>query len=415
MKQILFGVVFMASLTPAFGSGLDLSLYYGSRYVGLGGNQVALGGDAYGPFYNPATMTSVEKGALAIDSSTLLFQYDAPIGAANAQKKSEWNVGPLFYMGGVYHLMDRVSVGLAVFPTALQGGKYTPVDYGSGAIATLSGKEMSNLLARIEIAPSVAFKVCDHFSLGASYRIAYTRYDKAGGAFASVVGTQAVFIDTSLTGWDATGAKFGAFVDHWNNLSAGITYRLETQPDLSGSSDVTTGLGPQTGLSAKSSPTLPAQFQAGIAYDFIPDQWMAAFTYEFTQNSNITSDTTEITGLGTATIPLKYRDGHGFHLGSEYSFHLQEKNKLKTSLGLAVDLASSVSTFPNPLLAPGATYIGYAGGVQYEMQSQTVGVAVNYGNYSKRSTPDTSLAPYYFAGKYGLEVWFFVADYQYKF
>src|SRR5665213_2267973 len=199
-------------LTLAFGGGLDLDYYYGSRYVYLGGNQVSILTDAYAPFYNPASMTGVEKGEIALNTSNLLNQFSAPIGADNQQRKSQWNYGPLFYMGGVYRLADRVALGFAIFPTALEGGKYSNVSYGP-----IAGKEFSNLLARIEFAPSIAIKLIDQLSIGASYRVAYNRYNQAGGLF---FGNNSFAFNSSLTSWDASGLKVGAFLDHWKGLSA---------------------------------------------------------------------------------------------------------------------------------------------------------------------------------------------------
>src|SRR5690349_18648665 len=122
-KIFRFLLVLLFITNSTFAAGLDLVEYYGSRYIGLGGNHPMIGGDAYGPFYNPATMTSVNGTMVSLDSSNLIHIYEAPIGANGAQQKSEIDYGPLFYVGAVHRLTDRISLGLAVFPTALSGGK----------------------------------------------------------------------------------------------------------------------------------------------------------------------------------------------------------------------------------------------------------------------------------------------------
>ncbi|MDB5037563.1 MAG: hypothetical protein JWQ35_1091, partial [Bacteriovoracaceae bacterium] len=141
-------------LTSAFSGGLDLNFNYGTRYIYLGGNQVSISKDAYAPFYNPAGMSGVEKPEVAVNISNLITQISAPIGGDNQQRKSQWNLGPLFYLGGVYPINDRLTFGFAVFPTNLQGAKYTPATFG-----TITGREQSDFLARIEFAPSIAFRV----------------------------------------------------------------------------------------------------------------------------------------------------------------------------------------------------------------------------------------------------------------
>ena len=423
-------LVALCSISSTFAGGLDLNLYYGSRYVGLGGNHVGLTGDAYAPFYNPAAMTSVEKAAIAIDSSTLVHQYEAPVGAHDSQRKSEWNIAPLFYTGGVYRLSDRIAVGLAFFPTALEGGKFTGVDYGAGAPGGLNASvlqgELSNLLVRLELAPSIAFKLVDHFSIGLSYRLAYTRFDTAAGKFFAGLPSgasqfQASYLNVSMDGWDANGLKMGAFLEKWNGLSAGLTYRLQVKPDLSGDASVsyysTTASQFTTAQSVPStmSPRIPAQLQAGVSYDWIPDTFMTAFTYEYTYSSSLNQISINVTGFGPQTTPLNDHDSHSFHGGAEYTFHLASQNKIVANYGMAFDTGATNSAFPNPLLPPAAVYVGYAGGARYEFDRSILGAALNYGYYSRYSTPDSSLTGAEFNGKYGLEVWLAVLDYQYKF
>src|SRR4051812_2731737 len=84
------------SITGVLAGGLDLEFYYGSRYIYLGGNQVAISRDAYAPFYNPAAMTAVDRPTIAINSTTLIDQFTAPIGAANQLRKSEVPINELF-------------------------------------------------------------------------------------------------------------------------------------------------------------------------------------------------------------------------------------------------------------------------------------------------------------------------------
>lgn len=426
MKRFLFASSFFAinATQSLSASGLDLEFYYGSRYIYLGGNQVALSKDAYAPFYNPAAMTSVESGTFALNSSTLIDQFSAPIGAANQQMKSEFQTNPLFYIGGVYKLMDRLALGLAVFPTALEGNKFSPVDFGAGSgLTQLSNLEQSNLLARIEIAPSLAVKVTPVFSVGLSYRISYTRYDKAGGAHFGSVGAKAASVDASLSGWDGKGLKLGAFVDNWRGLSLGLTYRVEVTPTLTGRANVATLGGRVADMSATQDVTIPAQLQAGLAYDFIPDTWMAAFTYEFTENSRISDSMTiesyaSTFGLASDVVstPINKRDGHSLHFGTEYTFHVDSQSKVRTGVGMTVASADTRKAFPNPLLAPGNLFRGYGVGGQYEIGKHTAGLSVNYQNNSITSeTVDPTLTGRAFPGKYGLEVWFVVADYQLRF
>ncbi|MDB5036749.1 MAG: hypothetical protein JWQ35_277, partial [Bacteriovoracaceae bacterium] len=207
-----------------------------------------------------------------------------------------------------------------------------------------------------------------------------------------------------------------------NGLSAGITYRLQTQPSLAGSANVTNALG-SLPTTVTQDPILPSNLQAGFSYEFIPDTVMMAFTYEWTQNSML-ADISNVkgfgafTGLGSDVVNggVKARDDHEFHIGAEYTFHLAQHRKIRAGAGVCFDTAASRSDFPSAFLSPATFYKGYGLGGQYDTGSNVVGLAVNYGNNSKTSTTvDPTLAGSVFAGKYKLEEWLAVLDYQYRF
>ena len=85
-KKISAGLFVFLCPIFLYAGGLDLTLLHGSRYVGLGGQQIALAADAYAPFYSPASMMGINKGAVAVNFNPLFFQYRAPIGADNNQR-----------------------------------------------------------------------------------------------------------------------------------------------------------------------------------------------------------------------------------------------------------------------------------------------------------------------------------------
>lgn len=433
IKILLSSVVFSTLTFSAFASGLDLDLLYGSRYVALGGNHVTLTGDAYGPFYNPSAMSFANQRQLAVDFSPLVFSYEAPLTSDNNQRKSTVNIGPLFYLGSVHPLANDFTFGWALYPTALQGGKFENVDFGNG----ISGREYSNRLVRIELAPSIAYKFNENWSVGATWKLAYTQFDKKLGTFASGVGS--TYIDNSLSAYDVNGFKFGALLHDWNGFSAGITYRTGISVELEGDTTGTyNGTLSSNNLVSETFPTeqnvdIPSQLQVGTQYEWIPKRFMTIFTYEWTNNSVLDYDapimypTTEplktyiFTPSGARTL-LNYKDGHAFHIGGEYTFHLPKGEKFRTGLGYVFDMAATSRGAPNPVLAPSNAYHGYALGGQYDWGSQVIGLALNYGEYHTNisqaeldPTMNNAQVKKALPGKYGLSVFFATLDYQYRF
>lgn len=409
-QKIVSGVLILCP-TFVFASGLDLTLHYGTRQVGLGGQQIAVVDGPYAPFYNPAGLNVIETSAFALNSSTLITQYEAPIGGNNLQRKGDINLGPLFYLGGGYRLHEYFTFGLGFYPTALQGGKFSPVDYS----ANINGRELSNRLVRLELAPAVAIKITDELHFGASFRAGYTKFDSKSGVFT------AAFADSALDNYDARGIKVGLLLNDYKGLSAALTYRAEQDITLKGDTSLLleTG-GTPTEVNYKSSLdiTIPSQLQVGVAYQWIPGKLMSALSYEFTQNSKIRSlDIVDPTGVvATASYPVNYRDGHTFHIGTEYRFDLAGDKEIATQIGLGIDRAVTRRSNPSPVLAPSDVYLGYAAAAQYHVGGHVAGLALNYGAYDSNSTAvDPALAGQAFEGKYALKSFFIVADYQYHF
>lgn len=407
--------------------GLDATFLHGSRNNAMGGHHVALTGDAFGPYLNPGNMTALDRPMVALSNTNLLFQNEAPIGSANAQRKSVMGFGPYFYTGGVYPLNDRIAFGLAVFTTQSQGGTFKGVDYGP----VMTDKEYSNLLFRIEISPAVAVKLEDHFSVGAAWKIGYTRYDKKVGTFN---GVNSVFMDSSVTNWDAKGLKLGALFDSLKGLKIGLTYRFENPIEFDGKTDIYTSLNPNTptydDVDTTQKITLPQQIQVGLTYEWIPDRFMTAFSYEYTMNEVIEADApvfdsafvaaNPLFAAANISNPLHYRNGHTLHGGAEYTFHLHAQNKLRLGAGLAYDRAVTRSSNPNPVIPPSESYLGGTLGLTYEMLHHIFGMSLAYGRYSDNTSaaeldPELQLKKTAFPGKYGIETFNVAWDYQYRF
>lgn len=414
MKYLFFvAALFTIATQNSHASGLDLTLIYGSRYVGLGGQQIAVSTDAYSPFYNAAGLAWIDKSSFAVGYSNLMTQYGAPIGAADNQRNSTWGLAPLFYLGGAYKLTDRVSLGLGIYPTALQGGKFTKVDYS----ADITDKEWSNRLVRIEFSPSAAVKVIGPLSVGLSYRLGYTQFDNASGNFLA-----GLYTDTTVSKWDAKGLKISAMIEDFENLSFALTYRFRQSMNLSGTTKYYSQFEGITSTPASlktvSRIKIPAQIQAGLAYKIIPDKALVAFTYEYTQNDIIKSSSLNFTESGQSfTVPLNYRNGHTLHLGGEYRFGLGQENRyLSTQLGIAYDRKTTRKATPNPVLPPDDDFWGFAAGAQYHLNDHIFGLAANYGAYDSRTTSvDAQLTGSSFTGKYSITNIMVTADYQYKF
>jgi len=402
----------------SFASGLDLIMYYGTRSTGLGGAALATATDGYAPFYNPAAMTKIEKAATAINFVPLFNRYKAPMGANNAQKTGDWVFGPLFYVGGAYKLGDRWAVGLAAYPTALQGGKYSGQNFG-----LVTDKDVSVSLARIVIGPSIAFKVNDYFSLGASYNIAYNEYKKETGVSNPLNPPTSFHLSSKVKQWDFKGAKVSAHFGKYKGLSGAIAYRIPVKLKMKGSTTVTTALGP-TKFDTTQSLTLPGQFEASIAYEWVPDTFLTHFAYQYTFNSVLKKDEAILKGSSAlgfqadrVSRKLGYKDGQTFHGGAEYTFHPENGDRFRVGAGAGVDLTFTTESLASPVLQPANVGVIYGLGASWLRGPHEFGLgATFYDNNKKVDTLDASInQSQSYTGKYTGQTVTGVFDYQWKF
>lgn len=418
MRNIL-GVFGFCALTMGLGfsavqaGGLDLTTSYGSRITSMGGGHISLATDAYAPFYNPAAMSAVNRFSMVLGGQSLFFQNEAPVGAADANKKSKLSLAPLFFLGGVYRAHERFHVGVAVYPTALQGQTYENVDYNDN----LTDKELHVRLVRIEVSPSVSFELVDGLSAGLSYQFGYNRYEKKAGTFRALAGGGS-FSDMTVSGWSAKGLKFGVHLEDYEGFSFGVSYRLQQKLKLTGKSTVESGLGVSE-LDAEQRVTVPMRLEVGSSYRFYHDRMTVALSYAFTQNSKIKTDDTRITGVDVSQTqqPLNYRDGHNIYLGADYRAPLSNGRSYRIGAGYAYDHAVTNPRYPSPVLPPAAAYHGINFGGGYAWGQSELGASVNMGRYSNRSTElgDDLIADTVYTGKYKSSTLGIVVDYSWKF
>ncbi len=413
MKKALCAAAFSFLTTSnLFASGVDLVVYYGSRYVGMGGQHVALTGDAYTIFYNPGALAGVPGSSFAIDSTNLLYEYGAPLGGADQQRKSEFTIAPLFFIGGTYQLGKYLYFGLASYPTALQGGKFKNVTLASD----LTDRNYGSKLVRIELSPTMAVKFSDYFGLGISWRPAYNKYEKYAGVF----GAASTY--TQMDGWDWDGFKFGAHLNNLSGLSIGVTFRPENEIELNGHTDIdyTAGLAPDAAaVPSYQRFTIPAQLQVGVAYEWTP-RFTTALTFEQTYNEAINYDTTVVGGTPTP-IPLHDKTTEALHVGGEYVFPFGGEKSISALAGFVYETAASRKSNPAAALPPAGEYYGGTIGSQFKFtKRQSIGLGLSYGEIeSYSSTGELDTDPNYlgrsFQGKYTVDIMVTTLDYEFKF
>ncbi len=212
---------------------------YGTKSSGMGGAGVAYAQDALAPATNPAGIASVGN---RIDAGIMLFnpQRDASLDATNIGGANSGKVdsgATLFAIpsGGFTFTMGDMTAGLAI---AANGGMNTRYNTNifDQALAPAAGAPVGFIpntstlgvnLAQVLILPSVAYKINQDHSIGASLVVGYQRFRAYGlGDFAAFgfSGDPAHMTNKGDDDAWGAGARLGWTGQLTDSLTLGATY-----------------------------------------------------------------------------------------------------------------------------------------------------------------------------------------------
>jgi long-chain fatty acid transport protein len=257
----------------------------------------ALGEDASNMFYNPATMTLIDRDQVMFSGQIFVIASDfdsrtardATGGEIDGNDSLENGAIPAASLFGVWGVNDRMWVGIGV--TAPFGLSSEYDDDWVGRYNT----QLSSIQT-VDINPAVAVRLTDWLSLGAGLSAQHTKGQRRsaldfgsfcfnasglGSATCTMLGLvpQGADGDLELTADDwGIGYNVGVLVTPVESLRLGLSYRSRVHHTLSGRAKfsvpenaeplTSTGLFRDTGASADI--TLPDRLSLGVAYEVSP-------------------------------------------------------------------------------------------------------------------------------------------------
>jgi long-chain fatty acid transport protein len=185
-KQSLVCALAFALTTPAtvFATNGMFMIGYGAKATAMGGAGVAYPQDAMITAYNPAGMTEV--GEMRLDATLELFHpprsvsHDSTTIPADERSKDDWF--PIPAIGAV--MSDKstpMALGMAITGAGL-GTRYKQTDgtFYDPAGSGTAYKQVGVFLMHMDMLPSMAFKVDEHNSVGASVVISMQTFRAFG-------------------------------------------------------------------------------------------------------------------------------------------------------------------------------------------------------------------------------------------
>ena len=282
---------------------------YGVKAQGMGGAGVALPQDAMAAATNPAGMAMVGEH---MDFGFMYFSPDretnlsAPGSAVGKYTANETSYFLIPEFGWNTMLDKKMSVGVTVYGN---GGMNTDYDRNIPMFSGSSTDEAGVDLSQLFIAPSVAFKLTNSQSVGASLILAYQRFKAEGLANFDAAAQSSAPGSVTNNGYDSStgiGIKLGWTGEMAPGMTLGATY----QPKINMSKFTK-----YKGLFAEQGDfDIPSNYAVGIAVKVMP-KLTVAFDYEeikYTDSKSVSNPLGPVSAMGVLQNTLGNSNGAGF-------------------------------------------------------------------------------------------------------
>ncbi|MEW6704584.1 MAG: outer membrane protein transport protein [Pseudomonadota bacterium] len=316
-KQLLFRLAPVAALcalaAPAQATNGYFAHGYGMTAKGMGGASAALAEDSFGGANNPASMAWVgSRLDLGLDAFMPYRDAErtgAGFATLNGKVESGRNAFAVPEMGYSRAWNDTLAVGLTLYGNGGMNTSYPQgsFDCGGGPANMLCGSGALGVdMMQLIVAPTVAYKLNERHSVGASLLLGYQRFKAEGlQAFDNAPGFPAFTgAPGSVTnrGYDsATG--FGLRIGYQGRLSDIVTVGAAYSPELNMSRfDKYKGL-----FAGQGDFDIPENYSIGIAFTPTP-AWTVALDWQRINYSKVAA----VGNPSTAQAPLGADNGPGF-------------------------------------------------------------------------------------------------------
>ncbi|HSA95880.1 MAG TPA: outer membrane protein transport protein [Acidobacteriota bacterium] len=238
--------------TGLFANGLNLN-GFGARATAMGGAYVSLADDVTAVFWNPAGLTQLKKGTFGLAGDLLIPKSTYGFGPFSMQTTSKKY--PAGLLGYFQPIGNNIVVGVGAYTLSGLGAEWDNPGLEAALLgAALPGGYVANppldaykwrsFIGSVTLAPSIAFKLGEYVSLGASFNINYGFFKTDQWAEYNViaVGPPTILFNLGqasmdIKGW-GYGATVGLMVKPSDMISFGATYRLQSKLKLKGTTSI---------------------------------------------------------------------------------------------------------------------------------------------------------------------------------
>ena len=357
--------------------------------------------DASTLFANPAGMTRLAGDQMTLGAQVLYGDLEYKLDGQGALTgSSPGNVVGWFPGGSAFYshsVSDKLKIGIGTY-----GNFGLAMDFGdSWAGRNLVG-EMA--LIAMTIQPTAAYRLDDHWSLGAGLTANYGYFKLEREPL--LPGDTRSQDDGD---WDF-GARLGVLYEPTPSTRVGLTWVSEAEYEFDVDGTVTIGpigpIGPITHTFPLAAITAPQQVM-GSVYHRLNDRWAVMGNLGWQDWSEFADATLE-TEAGTSTSSMLLQDT--WHAAAGVQYTLDEKTKLNA--GVAFDTSMYEDQSDSSFAIPSGDTWRLGAGVQYALSPKSdLGVAVEYAD-SEENASQSALVSGSYDDPYMI---FMSAHYNYRF
>lgn len=351
-------------------NGLNLNSN-GAKAISMGGAFVGLADDFSAVHWNPAGLVQMKETTLSFYLSDVIpngtYQFDL-LGIDTSMKSRHYLSGS---MGFFKPISDKIVVGIYAYVPSGIGGEWDGNDLKllSGGVAY----DWESFFGLATIAPTIAVKLSDKFSLGGSLNINYSMLNAHRPALGQYY--------EKLDGM-AVGATIGMLFKPVEQFSIGFTFRTPLSAKISGTAKMSGA--PLLGLPAESEAEREATFPMWIA---------GGICFKPTDKLTITADAQYTNWKELTRIPITF-DNAGWEMffADGSAFELKWKDAVQLRFGMEYKVSQSLALragfYTDPVVSPIETHnillpeLGYnwiTFGFGYTSGNVSIDFAVEYG------------------------------------
>ena len=323
----LFGILLFTISSSVFSAGFQISEQSGTglgrAFAGFG----VINDDLSNAFYNPAGLTQKEGTQLQVSGYLIhgKSRFSADAGANNTtfgggalvipnngsnDDGATFGKVPNFYF--TMDLTDRLKYGFSF--TAPFG---LATDYDRDWVGRYQAKESDLLTANFN--PSLAYQLCDSFSIGAGLVAEYADATLSQ-ALSNGPGQPDGFTEIKGDDW-GYGWNVGVMYHPSPTFRAGIGYRSKIGHELDGDDNDITGvpaLGGNFSADASARATLPETIHAGIYKEI--NKWGLSLGFRWTRWNRLQEIIIQTDGLPDSTLELNWDNVYSANIGIDYYY-----------------------------------------------------------------------------------------------